>query len=292
MKSGWGGESIVNRTISGFSLTFRSIHLNSAPRGNHNIKAPECQANLKKKPVIFAYCVFWGTLIGILGVMPIAASFLPEAAAQVAVHDATIVLDAGHGGPDTGARGPEGTLEKTLTLALVQMVADELRNRYRVVLTRTGDYALDIPGRTAVANQEGADLFISIHAGGSFMHQAKGVTIYFFKELPGVRFPEASPGGAVGLEPWDTVQYRHQSASRAFAEQMRSHLAGADGHGTVSVEAASLMILRGADMPAVLIEIGYLTNPLEEKTLRDTDKLWDLAKRIGSGTEAFMLNPR
>jgi len=93
-----------------------------------------------------------------------------------------IVIDPGHGGYDNGAQGPDGTFEKNVTLTLARIIAEELGNTYRVILTRTDDYLLDIPARTAAANHLEADLFISIHAGGSFLHQASGMSLYYFKE--------------------------------------------------------------------------------------------------------------
>jgi N-acetylmuramoyl-L-alanine amidase len=98
-------------------------------------------------------------------------------------YEGTIVLDPGHGGHDQGARGSDGTLEKAVTLSLARRVAAGLNQNYRAVLTRTDDYGLDIPGRTAIANHEKAKIFISLHSGGSFLHQATQMSVYFFEEL-------------------------------------------------------------------------------------------------------------
>ncbi|MBT8358976.1 MAG: N-acetylmuramoyl-L-alanine amidase, partial [Deltaproteobacteria bacterium] len=97
----------------------------------------------------------------------------------------TVVLNPGHGGHDHGVKGPAGTLEKNVTLGLAQLIRDQLKKKYKIILTRSDDYWVDIPGRTAVANHKKADLFISIHAGGSFLHQAKGINIFYYKELAG-----------------------------------------------------------------------------------------------------------
>ena len=199
-----------------------------------------------------------------------------------------VVLDPGHGGNDTGARGPEGVLEKTVAFTLAQMIAAELGTDYRVILTRTGDYELDIPARTAFANQAKADLFISIHTGGSFLHQASGLYVFYFKELPGMSQPEAIQSDAGNVQIWDTLQRRHQTASVALAKQMEKHMTVGNTFKLNGVEAAPLMVLRGADMPAVLIEIGYLTNPLEEKMLREKGGLSDHAKRIAKGITDYL----
>jgi len=216
--------------------------------------------------------------------------WVPAAQAQSPIYEATVVLDPGHGGLDAGATGPDGVLEKTITLALAQMVAAVLENEHRVVLTRTGDYGLDIPGRTAVANGANADLFISIHTGGGFLHQASGLYVFYFKDLPTVSEPEKGSTGAGSMENWDFLQYRHRTASSRLAREMENHLRA--GTFTVNgVETAPLMVLRGADMPAVLVEVGYLTHPLEEKKLQDPEVLADLAERISAAISSFLRKP-
>ena len=76
-----------------------------------------------------------------------------------------VVLDPGHGGHDTGAEGPDNSQEKNVTLKMATALATELKKEYKIEFTRTGDYGLDIPGRTNMANHMQADLFISIHTG-------------------------------------------------------------------------------------------------------------------------------
>ena len=90
----------------------------------------------------------------------------------------TSLLD---GGRDIGAQGTGGSLEKDVVLSLAQRIESELKSKYKVTLTRTGDYRLDIPRRTDVANHLNADVFISIHTGGSFQHDAAGILIYYFQ---------------------------------------------------------------------------------------------------------------
>ena len=204
----------------------------------------------------------------------------------------TIVIDPGHGGHDTGAKGPEGTLEKTIALSLAQMLSNELKAQFRVVLTRTGDYWLDIPSRTAVANEAKADLFISIHTGGSYLHQASGLSLFFFKELSQVAPStdnEKSLQSTIGqgAHPWDTIQSQYQSVSTRLAIIIKSHLEDGNKYSINTARGAPLLVLRGADMPAVLIEVGYLTNPLEEKKLLDTDVLADLVDKISKGIDDY-----
>ena len=227
-------------------------------------------------------------LIWIAVSLAAATAWIPVVRAQPFMHVATVVLDAGHGGLDAGARGPDGTFEKTVTLNLARQVAAVLAPEHRVVMTRTGDYGLDLAGRNAVANHAKADIFVSIHCGGGFMHQASGLYVYHFKELPTVSEPEKTPTDAGRIENWDFLQYRHLALSSALAKEMEIHLSAGMAFRFNGVEAAPLMILRGADMPAVLVEIGYLTNPLEEKRLQDPQVLADLANRIRDAISAFL----
>lgn len=217
--------------------------------------------------------------------------WIPAAQAQSSIYEATVVLDPGHGGLDGGAKGPEGVLEKTVTLTLAQMVAAVLETEHRVVLTRTGDYGLDIPARTAVANGAKADLLISIHTGGGFLHQASGLYVFYFKDLPTVSEPENGSSDAGSMENWDFLQYRHLTASSRLAREMENHLRAGNTFTVNGVETAPLMVLRGADMPAVLVEVGYLTHPLEEKKLQDPKVLADLAERIGAAVSSFLRKP-
>ena len=202
----------------------------------------------------------------------------------------TIVIDPGHGGRDKGARGPEGTLEKTVTLVLSRMIAAELENNYQVVLTRTGDYMLNIPERTATANHLKADLFISIHAGGSILHTVNERSLFYFKELKHAAVSDKNDPDNELTEitvPWNKLQSKHQIRSRKLAEIMKNHLAQ-DAEIPVQIYNAPLLILGGADMPAILLEIGYLTNPAQEKGFNDKETLYDMAKKITSGINAFL----
>ncbi len=209
-------------------------------------------------------------------------------------HKKTVVLDPGHGGHDRGAHGPEGTYEKTVALTLARMIVAELGDKYRVFLIRTDDYQLDIPERTALANHQEADLFISIHTGGSFLHQAGGMTVYYYKEILQKKLlHEATDKGKLkngyDLIPWDDLQKRHKPAGKVLAKLMKHHLNEKIKYIETGIEGMPLIVLSGVDMPAILIEIGYLTNPLEEKKMLDTKVLADLTKAISNGIDDFLL---
>lgn len=204
----------------------------------------------------------------------------------------TVVLDPGHGGHDIGAKGPDGGLEKNVTLKLAAALAALLRDEYEVVMTRTGDYGLDLAGRTNTANHLGADLFISIHTGGSFLHNAGEIIIFYFEGL-------SEQGPAYGSEParsfadndvqitWDEIQQKHTGSSSILAKSIQSRINEKVKFSRGNVQSAPLLVLRGADMPAVLIEVGYLTNPAQEKALKDPEVISRLAEAISQGIEDF-----
>jgi len=204
-----------------------------------------------------------------------------------------IVLDPGHGGDDEiGARGPEGTLEKTVTLNLARILAVELQRDYKVVLTRTDDYQVSLDNRTATANNLKADLFISIHTGGSLVHSTSGIIIYHyqtFSENARRQTADTSDRAEDTNAPilWDRVQNRYLEKSRNLAMMINARLSTLDAVKESRVAGAPLAVLQGANMPAILIEIGYLTNPGEEKNLCDQRFLTDLALAIRQGIDEY-----
>ena len=203
-----------------------------------------------------------------------------------------IVLDPGHGGHDKGALGPEGTFEKNVTLDLARMVAAELENAYRVILTRTDNYFLNIPSRTSMANHAKADLFISIHAGGSFLHQASGITLYFFSEISeSVLTPDidlSKPLERINHRfPWSDIQNRHQRSSKILAQLLLNRISEQTIFKKNEMVGLPLLVLEGADMPAVCLEIGYITNPAEEKSLQDISVLSNIVQGIRNGIDDF-----
>jgi len=206
-----------------------------------------------------------------------------------------IVLDPGHGGYDKGAQGPDGTFEKTVTMELARVLALELEKTYTVVLTRTDDYWIDILKWTAMANHLNADMFISIHAGGSFLHQASGMSLYYYEKVStSARMVETESmeesKSSNFKERWSNIQGRHQKNSKVLAERILNSLKGKRVEKVeynAQIQGAPLLVLEGADMPAILIEIGYITNPKEEKSLNDIIVLTFLAQKIKKGIDDF-----
>jgi N-acetylmuramoyl-L-alanine amidase len=194
----------------------------------------------------------------------------------------TIVLDAGHGGDDTGVKGPGGTAEKDLTLAIARRMraAIEARLGVRVLLTRDDDRNVGLDDRVAIANNSKADLFISLHANGSLRGQPTGAAIYVASlgETPqSALTPERLPtlsGGSRDIEmvEWDRAQLRYLDASSRFADILRAQMQGRvplDDHQPLAT--APFRVLESANMPAVLVEVGYLTTPEQEQQIAGAD---------------------
>jgi N-acetylmuramoyl-L-alanine amidase len=194
-----------------------------------------------------------------------------------------VVLDPGHGGADAGARSPDGSVEKDIALNLSRLIAVELSGLYLVKLTRSEDYGLALEGRTDIANNLKGDAFVSIHAGGSFNPAPGGITIFCYSEIASEMpiLPVQPPGIA---DRWDQIQLKHKGASHLLARHLKDRLDPIIG---AEVLDAPLRVLQGADMPAVLIEVGYLTNLEDAKILRDDDRIKDISRAVAGSIEAF-----
>lgn len=213
----------------------------------------------------------------------------------------TIVIDPGHGGVETGAVGPGGHLEKDLTLELARSLRRRLRERLpvKVVLTRNQDASLPHDTRTAIANQNKADLFVSIHLNSALGSTAHGAETYFLsREASDERAARAAaaenrsgPGGEADplddleLILWDMAQSHHLAESQRVASLIQEELNSALGIRNRGVKQAPFRVLMGAAMPAVLVELGFLSNPEEEGKLTDAgyrERLVDaLVRAIG-----------
>ncbi len=202
--------------------------------------------------------------------------------------DAIVALDPGHGGRDRGAHGPTGLLEKRVTLELADKLALRLESRYLVRLTRSDDYDVELHQRAATANEAKADLFISLHTGAGFFHATQGLAVYYYQSgSPGGE--SVSEGEAVA-EPrrWSHLQQRYAAASKALATHIQSAITAMPQRPSCHVFGAPLVVLQGADMPAVLIEVGHITHPATEKFLSQSRGQDTLAKAIGQGIDRFL----
>ena len=204
---------------------------------------------------------------------------LPPSFGQAASAFRTIALDPGHGGEDDGVRSADGVKEKDLTLAIARRLKATIEARLglRVLLTRDDDRNVPVDERTEVANNNKADLFVSLHANGSLRPGAGGASIYlaaFDRDAAqaaaggGERVPAFGGGSReIELVPWDLAQTRHLDQSASFAGLLEETFKGRVPLAARPVDRAPLRVLESANMPAVLVEVGYLTNPGQAKVI-------------------------
>jgi N-acetylmuramoyl-L-alanine amidase len=205
---------------------------------------------------------------------------LPPALGPATSAIRAIAIDAGHGGDDEGVRGASGVKEKDLTLAVARRLKGviEARLGIRVLLTRDDDRNVPIDERTSVANNNKADLFASIHANAAFRKGTAGATIFraaFGSDAAvaaAAHKPERVPSFGGGLRdiemvPWDLAQTRHLDRSTTFAQMLEQQLRERVPLAAKPIDDAPLRVLESANMPAVLVELGYLSNPDQEKLI-------------------------
>ncbi|RMH20776.1 MAG: N-acetylmuramoyl-L-alanine amidase [Acidobacteria bacterium] len=195
----------------------------------------------------------------------------------------TIVIDPGHGGEETGAVSADGVAEKDLTLWFARALRRRLQERLpvRVLLTRERDVDQPLDSRTAFANQNKADLFISLHLNSWFGSGAKGAETYFLsRQASDERAAEAAAaenraGGGDSAELdlqlilWDLAQSYHLAESQRFASIVQEELNDSLGLRNRGVKQAPFRVLLGANMPAVVVELGFLSNREEAAKLQD-----------------------
>jgi len=199
-----------------------------------------------------------------------------------------VIIDAGHGGEDEGARGAKGLVEKELVLDVTRRLAKRLEAQgIRVILTRRDDTFVPLEARTSVANDAHGDLFISIHANSASTRKPRGIETYFVslessdESAKKLAARENESFGAAGRVPGgddplmallgDMIVTEHVIESSEFAKLVQGELAALDAKSSRGVKQAPFVVLMGVQMPASLIEIGFLSNPAEEKALRRSD---------------------
>jgi len=216
-----------------------------------------------------------------------------------------IVLDPGHGGEDTGAKGPGGVLEKDVVLEISKKAAAWLRqDGFKVILTREEDVFIPLGERTALANQKGADLFISIHANAAKRKQASGSETYFLSqakndearavaalENASLRFerPEIEVESTDDLDfiLLDLVQSEFLKESQNLAALIQDKLERHLPIPNRGVDQAGFFVLNKAYMPAVLVETAFISNSNEAKLLRKDSFQEKLARAIAEAVAQF-----
>lgn len=221
----------------------------------------------------------------------------------------TVVLDAGHGGWDEGAFGLAGLLEKNLALKIAKMVGTRLEKELgiNVVYTRSDDRFVTLAERGHIANQAGGKLFLSIHANFSNARSARGTETYFLgtHRSDSARVVMERENEVINLESdqsryskFDNAALAQQALAQSsfmrqsemLADAIQKQFTDAVGRKDRGVKQAGFYVLFGASMPAVLIELGFLTNPYEEKFLSSKDGQTSMANAIFRAVLNFKKN--
>lgn len=215
-----------------------------------------------------------------------------------------ILLDPGHGGPDTGTIGPSGYREKDLVLDIAKRLGRLIEEQLgsEVVFTRTDDSFVPLETRTAIANQQEADLFLSIHANSSRNQQARGVETYYLNFTTDAEALEvAARENAIAQERISQLQglvekiamAEKVDESKEFATHVQSTVWRTQSVrdrrvADRGVKEAPFVVLIGANMPSALSEIAFLSNPAEEKLLKTEEHRQKIAEALFAGILSYV----
>jgi N-acetylmuramoyl-L-alanine amidase len=217
---------------------------------------------------------------------------------------ARVVIDAGHGGKDEGATGGNGVLEKEIVLDVSRRLAKLLKaKKLQVILTRDADRFVPLEERTARANDARGDLFVSIHANAASFRQARGIETYFVsleasdaasRKVADRENEALGRGGSASpqFDPFlallgDMISTDHLAESNAFAKIAQSELANVDQISSRGVKQAPFVVLMGVQMPAALIEIGFLSNERDAASLGSSAHRKRIAEALARAVMAF-----
>lgn len=221
----------------------------------------------------------------------------------------TIVIDPGHGGIDGGAEGAGGTVEKEVTLTFARELRDLLAERgvYDVFMTRDKDEFLRLDDRVRIARQHGADLLVSIHADTINLKGIRGATVYTVSdkasdpeaEALAIRENLADEVAGISMQEADTqvadilidlIRRETHSFSIRFARSLVGELTHSIGVINNPHRFAGFKVLKAPDVPSVLVELGYLSNPKDEEQLRNVEWRRKAARSIAKAIAEFAGN--
>jgi N-acetylmuramoyl-L-alanine amidase len=214
-----------------------------------------------------------------------------------------VALDAGHGGEDTGALGAGKLKEKEVALTLVLALKEQLEKLgFEVILTRSDDTFIPLWDRAKIANEAGADLFLSMHLNAARARAAKGSEVYFLsldagdadaaevaaQENRGAQDRVAAPENVIASILDDLAQKAYLQDSERLAIAVQAQLNRLGGIKERGVKQAPFVVLRSAAMPAVLVETGFISNPKEAAKLKDPVFVGKVAESIAAGIRRFL----
>lgn len=226
-------------------------------------------------------------------------NFLPPKAPPLSLKK-TIVVDAGHGGHDPGAHGVRA-LEKDINLAAALALKARLEQsgRYKVVLTRDADVYIPLADRVRIAQRAGADLFISLHSDSGPTPAVRGASVYTLSDKASARatqfvrredwFMKASLTGDTSVRDilFDLTQRATRNRSAAFADDLVDHIDGREPMLRRSHRDAGFEVLLAPEVPAVLLEMGFITNPQDEALLSDPAGRAQLMDSVADSIDAY-----
>jgi N-acetylmuramoyl-L-alanine amidase len=239
--------------------------------------------------------------------LPPATRAVRAAHAPHGEHSIVIAVDAGHGGDDPGATGLSGTHEKVVTLAIARALAARINREpgMRAVLTRDGDYFVELRGRIQRAHAAHADMFVSIHADAVLDRGVSGASVYILSERGASseaartlaeQQNAADLAGGISLsgqrpDVRSVVLELAQSANIGQSVEAADRVLGAlDRVGAVrkrEVQQAAFVVLKSPDIPSLLVETAYISNAAEERKLRAPAEQQRLAEAIFSGIDSY-----
>lgn len=218
-----------------------------------------------------------------------------------------IAIDAGHGGEDSGARGPRGVLEKNVTLGVARALADELSRMsgFRAVLTRDRDYFIPLRQRYRIAEKMKADVFVSIHANSSKRRGSGSGTEVYFLSLRGASdqadadladlenaadlvggVPSQAEDDLVNIL-YDVKRSSAMQQSQLLADALLENVASDRRLESRGVKQAGFVVLKSVEFPSVLVETAFINNPLEARLLRDPAFQKQMGRQLAVGVKNY-----
>ena len=210
----------------------------------------------------------------------------------------TIVVDPGHGGHDSGARG-NGYNEKDIALQVATRLANNLRQDYNVIMTRDSDFFVPLDTRAKIGNDANADFFISIHLNSSSSSSANGTEVFYFSKKDQGSYAtqvakfENKVDGSYGDVPFsdfilnDIFYRKNQKTSQAIAESVLNNLINTTGLRRRGVFGANFAVLRGSNSPSILVELGFMNNYSDLSQYLTPDGQERAANAIGSAIRSY-----
>lgn len=300
----WRAKDLTNTAI-------KKIRFSSAKQSDLRVVL-ELDATVKPRSFLLKPVAQYGDrlVIDLFRQTALESSKPPSKAVHSVRRDIVIAIDPGHGGEDPGSIGPGRTFEKTVVLAIAQALAMKVNQTpgFKAILTRQGDYYLEHRKRTQIAREQKADVFISIHADAWKTAQPSGASVFAISQRGATsetarwiaekenRADLIGGVGSVSLDDKDDVlagvlldlsMTASLGASLEMGQQVLEAIKPINKLHKKSVEQASFIVLKSPDIPSILVETGFISNPGEERKLRSKAHQQKIAQAIFDGVYAY-----